>query len=194
MVILEINKKNTSTYFYVFQKNFDHLLFQRPPQIYITTVVAHTGHATILNRRIQAKRGLSRLVRSNENSAERNNNRLLQNQYSAMNYDFIIDYKNDPMVILCQLLKSKAGFIIWLAVYYRIDMTNTYFCRYTSGVYHGEDFYHKSLDKNRIFFHTSRGVHNPQQVDCLPDNQGSRSLCTVRHLKCETRTLSTVCN
>ncbi|KAE9540849.1 hypothetical protein AGLY_004094 [Aphis glycines] len=56
-----------------------------------------------------------RLVRSNENSVERNN-RLLQNrernknlrnvnawfnkEYSAMNYDFTIDYKNDPMVTL----------------------------------------------------------------------------------------------
>jgi hypothetical protein len=56
-----------------------------------------------------------RLVRSNENSVEWNN-RLLQNrernknlrnvnawfnkEYSAMNYDFTIDYKIDPMVTL----------------------------------------------------------------------------------------------
>ncbi|KAF0750751.1 ATP-dependent DNA helicase [Aphis craccivora] len=68
--------------------------------------------------------------------------------------DFIIDYKNDPVVslgamsIVCQYcLALKRQVIILnmdnsslemmptfkgrLAVYYRIDMTNTYFCRYT---------------------------------------------------------------
>ncbi|KAF0758587.1 ATP-dependent DNA helicase [Aphis craccivora] len=30
-------------------------------------------------------------------------------------------------VILCQFLKSKARYIIWLVVYYRIDLANTNF-------------------------------------------------------------------